>query len=478
MQTKKEVLENSLIEGNLMKLDSEFSNKWEKYYCYLSGSYIYFYKNDDIATSGYYYLKNVIIIENIDDYEVNLKNKYGMVSLRFENEIHYSNWISSIRQRSKEIKVSTEMKNLEIMDLFEFKGYDLKIIYCEIKINVTNSKAKIYDESISNQNEIFLITFKNLNINIALTEPDCELVLRLDQIKLFDYFRENQNFPILLDSYNITEGKDNTLVLYINSFTEKSPKYKGNLIEINILSDFVTVNYEPDSISKLLEIVAHCDQLRDEMKNCFTSPPKLKSMKKQFILPLNPPECMRIYCNKLNYRFLKLSLIFKDVKMMWLQKQLNHYFAEVITKELKLNLDYYIDHLDFSGSLRDTIISDCTNYPFTITKQIEYSDDLKNTLLCSKDNNKIEFEFNSYEPYCHLFVDNYASRCVVNLENIKLYYMQESFLRFYNYLLDIFLDSMGCKQEVKDYKYLQYHLPKKKKNEIDLLNLEVNKFFN
>ena len=57
---------------------------------------------------------------------------------------------------------------------------------------------------------------------------------------------------------------------------------------------------------------------------------------------------------------------------------------------------------------------------------------------------------------------------------MKLFYVHELFLRVYNYLFDSFLYSFVCNEKVQDYKDLQCQVPKKKKNEVDCLKLEVN----
>ena len=124
-------------------------------------------------------------------------------------------------------------------------------------------------------------------------------------------------------------------------------------------------------------------------------------MDKQFIQPLDTPECLRIYCNKINYQYMKVSVFIENLKMVWLQPKLNHYFAEIITKNLKLNLDNYIDHLYFYWNMTETNILDCTNYPYTITHQKQFNEESKNNVLCSKEKNKIDFEFKSYAPYYH-----------------------------------------------------------------------------
>ena len=457
-----------------MKLDNISNNKWDEYDCYLSGSYIYFFKTESSDLSGYYYLNDVKIGENIETYQITLSSNYGIVTLKFLDEVKYKDWLNFIYLRIKEIKVSIEIKNFENLELMEYKGVDLNNIFMTVKLNVTNFYLKIYDEEISIDEEIFLLTLNNFDMKILLTEPDTILEIKVDGIKFYDHYKTNQKFSIILDSYNMIEKKDYPIFVLISSLTEKSTKYKGNLMEIEFESDYISTFFDPESVRKLLEIVAHCDQLKDQIRDEFLYPPKFLMMEKLFILPLDPPENKRIYCNKLNYLYMKICVSIENFKMIWLQPKLNHYFQDIITKDLKLNFNYYIDHLEFSGSMMETTFLDCTNYPYTINYQKDFSVKNLNPVLGSKDKNTIHFEYKSYAPYCHLFTADSASKFIISLDNMKLFYVHELFLRVYNYLFDSFLYSFVCSEKVQDYKDLQCQVPKKKKNEVDCLKLEVN----
>ena len=79
-----------------MKQDSNLNNKWDEYYCHLSGSYIYFFDQELSVQSGYFYLKDINIVENYEKYQITLKSNYGMVTIKLQDDIQYTKWINCI----------------------------------------------------------------------------------------------------------------------------------------------------------------------------------------------------------------------------------------------------------------------------------------------------------------------------------------------------------------------------------------------
>ena len=69
----------------------------------------------------------------------------------------------------------------------EYKGIDLTRIYITIKINVCNFNLKNFDEDLSINDENFLLSLENVEMDMDITEPDSLLELTVDRIKFYDH---------------------------------------------------------------------------------------------------------------------------------------------------------------------------------------------------------------------------------------------------------------------------------------------------
>ena len=65
---KEEILKESVLKGYLKKRTDDRIKYWYRYYCAVSGGYLYFYKTEQsIRLQSYYYLKEATVQTTINE---------------------------------------------------------------------------------------------------------------------------------------------------------------------------------------------------------------------------------------------------------------------------------------------------------------------------------------------------------------------------------------------------------------------------
>jgi len=179
-----------------------------------------------------------------------------------------------------------------------------------------------------------------------------------------------------------------------------------------------------------------------------------KVNKYNFIQKMENEMLSRLLCTEIKSTYLKLNCFIEKINLIWIQPILDTYFFQIKIINTIINLNMTDDHFLLEGSLNNFEIQDLSNYPFTIKCPDEYKKTkikMKN-LLTSNQNNSLTYEYKSMNKWCPYCIENYTSEAYVNINSSNLYYVQENFLRFFNYLMGEFLGSFGPSLEVVEYR--------------------------
>jgi hypothetical protein len=514
-QDKSEIKKNCAVFGKVLKKNQLYKN-WEDYNAVLSGGYIYFYQHvQDEEYSGYYYIKDAVLLHSENDHTIEdplllvLKNKYGMIEIKFQNEAKHRQWVNTLLSRITEMKSSFDVKNEELIRKLENTILDENSIYFGMEINVGRAKAILYSTNynlskFNNETEkekfksstsplvdvssnpdyseityqpSFVLEICDFNLLLDLTDFDVYIAMSIRSLKVFDEMCTEEAFHQILDSTD-PQNKDLKLVsLEIFVRDEKSPKYKNIQIEINIEVGYLYAIWQPYVIRRLLSYVAHNDILRHQVLREILSPTE-NLLQKNFIEPVKEEFTSRLLCNETNskYTYIKLNTKLNKVRVIWVQPILNFMYIEMRLENAILDFDMKVDHFSLLGELGNTQIFDLSNYPFTIRSQKEFNQSFIKEILGAKENSSslISFSYKSMNTWCPECKDNYTSEAEVKINSITLIYIQEHFLRMLNYLFAEFLGALGPSEEVKKFRDEKNQVKAKiDPIEIDFMRLKV-----
>lgn len=88
-------------------------NQWENYFCILSDSHLYFYKDaKQVMPAANFYFKAASIVENSPDLSVKntilLKNRFGECIISLKNEVDMKDWTTKIKTALYELQMAEE----------------------------------------------------------------------------------------------------------------------------------------------------------------------------------------------------------------------------------------------------------------------------------------------------------------------------------------------------------------------------------
>jgi len=238
---------------------------------------------------------------------------------------------------------------------------------------------------------------------------------------------------------------------------ENSPNYKNILIDINIIVGFLDIYWQPIIIKKLLGFFAYNDIIKDKIQKDIGlneeifNQTNVKSNENLVNLKEKPKN---ITCSEFKYIYIRVGTILNEINITLIQPILNINIFELNIKKGNLTADMYVDHFKIYGNLDAFSIKDLSNYPHTIKKQNEYKIEYNKGMLFTQNKNSLEFEFISKSKVCCLYnkEDDITSEINLNIKNVTIYFYQESFLRFFNYLISEFLGSLGPQQKIVEYR--------------------------
>ena len=463
-----------------MKKNNEINVFWQEYYGVLSGGYIYFYNtpNDDDFI-GYYYIKDAEIKTSTlhNEEVVTLINKFGKVSLKFPNEQKKKSWIKSLSERINEMKTSFEIQNTEMKKEKEAIESDIKIDLNEIifamDIKVNNVNVDLYDvvENAKHKyDKIFNINVTKYEMHLDLREADIDFQMGILGVKIFN--EKSMKFYQIFDS--VDPDKTDLKLFSISIFVsnERSPKYKGVQIDIDVKIGYMYATWWPDVMRRLLSFLAHNDFMRHRIRKEIDVP--ANNTKEMFIEEnTEKEEEKRINCEEHKEVWIKVKMNLKKVRVIWLQPLQLFMFTEIRLGETEIICELAIDHMIIKGNMGNTQILDLSNYPYTITDQESYDPANIKEIFGFKNKSSFDFYYKSMNAWCPQIKNNYNYECDVTFNSVIINYQHEHFFRIFNYIFAEFLGSMTANQEVKKFRDKKNKVKVKESNEIDFMRMNV-----
>lgn len=262
---------------------------------------------------------------------------------------------------------------------------------------------------------------------------------------------------------------------------EKSSSFKDVLIKIGIAVGFTDIYWHPIIIKKLLNFFAHNDIMNDQiikdigLLNEISLSSEKKINENLSDQQKNKEKTGLLTCSEFKYIYINVHTYLEEIKINLIQPVLNLNLYELKILAGNLIAEMYVDHFKIYGSLDDFEIQELTNYPYTIKTQEEFDENFKKPMLSTKKKESLEFNFLSKTKICQLFSkeDNITSETFLKIKKISLYFYQESFLRFFNYLISEFLGSLGPSQKIVEYRKSK-EKPNLKKRSSNYLKQNIN----
>lgn len=244
---------------------------------------------------------------------------------------------------------------------------------------------------------------------------------------------------------------------------EKSPDYKDILIDIDIIVGFIDIKWNPIIIRKLLGFFAHNDILNDKVqKDIGRTSEDILEINNQTTAPNDHQQedgkrkekPSLLCCSEFKYTYIRVSTALREINIILIQPILNLSLFELNIKEGNIIADMFIDHFIISGKLDIFNIRELSNYPYTIRSQKDYKESNKKAMLNTNNKNSLIFNFKSRNKVCKEYdpKENITSETNLTIKNVTLNFYQESFMRFFNYLISEFLGSLGPSQQVIKYR--------------------------
>ena len=216
-ETNLEIKKNSIAYSKILKKNQIYKN-WEEYFACLTGGYIYFYVNStDEDYYAYYYIKDCeIIFNNEEKLMITLKNIYGMIELKFQNEEKMKKWISHLNERIHEMKYSFDVKAKELNIINKNKKFIYnEMIYFGMELNINKVKIQLYQEEKINtgyfENENLLIQSKSFNKVFDLTIKDFKILMNMKEYDIITNL--SMNDFMLQDCNELEKNKKPKLMI-------------------------------------------------------------------------------------------------------------------------------------------------------------------------------------------------------------------------------------------------------------------------
>ena len=487
-RNKKEIKTNSKVASYLLK-KHRFYQKYQQYYAVLSGGYIYFYyDNIDDEYMAYFHLKNCVFEGKDDNLSFKLISNYGSIELKLFDKKSYDDWKKNINDRITEMKITYKFQENEKLNQenLQMMKENPKQIYFGAEIYFKEVNVKLHNEennNINNQNNVFItVNLSNLKALLSLRLFDSELNMEIQSLTAVDKLTQIPDFQtILTTKKNNVKNNQKVLDLNILICEEKSDKFKGIQIDVNMIIGVCTLLWNPPVIRSILSFIIHNDIYKFNVNQELTNQ-NMNMTDKDFISPLHV-EINRPKCNINKYTYMNIHSSFNEISIILIQPIYQIKFSELRFGPSFLDYEMKVDHTIIKGELGNTQLFDLCQYPFVIKNQKEFDESkIKEIFGIKKNNNNdqnnndsslIKFYYKYMNSWCPECKDNYTSQADIIINQSMLVFIYEQFMRFFNYFISQFLGSFAPPEKVKKFKQSLSHIKPKKDKDIDFMKLNV-----
>eukprot|EP01022_Parablepharisma_sp_SALTPOND_P001728 TRINITY_DN1071_c0_g1_i1.p1 TRINITY_DN1071_c0_g1~~TRINITY_DN1071_c0_g1_i1.p1 ORF type:complete len:1296 (+),score=172.27 TRINITY_DN1071_c0_g1_i1:23862-27749(+) len=470
VRNKADIIEAQRMIGILKKRGEGLKKYWYKYYCCLSGGYLYFYEaNRQPYPTTYFYLKNTEVTDGAQEIGIEntliLRNKTEQCYLAFNSEKDCKAWKAEIEAVIKEISFLSEAvyrKTTQPIDCFD--------VLNETKVLIKNLSVEILDEKGGD-----LVKGQIMDAEATGVKRPEDFTMNI-KIRSFELFHpKNLHFKRIL--YN--EEHDNLLSLSIELLTKNSPKYTGELLIVEAELGHIMVYYPPKLIKRLMQILL---DIKPKQKPKFQEEEKKGEVLKRLMSfdekeePLEKVDT----CKENKDILLKATAKLDNVNVYCLHSKYDTLLFLFSMETSIFEYASHSDHDDLHCNLGNSTLYDLTNYPNTILPLDFFDEKVKPQKLVQiqssyyNDNNAFTVDMVSYQAYCPerpLTPENLMSKIQIKIGTIKVdFYNEYLAFRFTDYFLYQFLDSLSPRDSVAESLAL-YEKNKKSHEGMDLYDI-------
>ena len=241
VRDKESIIKGQRLTGVVKKRREGHIKDWLKYFCCLSGCYLYFYKtNKQVNPSAYFYIKDTEVYDGEKEINIEntlcLKNKREKCYLAFGSKENCKNWEKVIKEVVQEISLLSETlkKPQETKIDYNDAQMELTIQLDKIGVEILEEdkseiiKGEIKSEMIKGEIKSEIIKGEIAGTKIVVCKRPGDIMLKTSLSKISLYRPTNSKYPCIL-SYENTKPQNEGETIEVGLFTKESPNFKAFL---------------------------------------------------------------------------------------------------------------------------------------------------------------------------------------------------------------------------------------------------------
>ncbi len=436
---------------------------WYKYYCCLSGGYLYFYEaNRQLYPTTYFYLKNAEIADGLNEIGIEntliLKTKADQCYLAFNNKDDWKKWRAELEVVVQEISFLSDALYKKPQEPIDFTD-----TLAASRIQINRLGIELLDEKNTE-----LVHGSVLGVECTVTKRSADVVCRSKVQGLEIVQPANKHFKRIIAS----EENSELLSLVIEILEKNSPMNKaraqagfpenpqGEQIVVELQLGNIIVYYPSRLVKKMIQIL-----LDIKPKKLLKQPEEEK--KGELIMgaaPLDKDKDEAIQkletCRENLDIFLTICVKLNDVKFHCLHPKYDTLLFLFSMETSRFEYISHIDHDNLRCIIGNSVMYDLTNYPNTIIPMDFFDENkVKEEMVVqlqgpADSDEALVVDMIMYYPQCPerpLAPDNLMSKIALRIGTIKVYYYNEYLaFRFMDYFLYQFLDSLSPRDSMAE----------------------------
>lgn len=224
VRDKELIIKAQRMIGIVMKLREGIitKNEWFKFFCCLSGCYLYFYKtNRQINPSSYFYIKDTEVYDGEKEINIEntlcLKNKHDKCYLKFGSKENCKNWEKAIKEVVQEISLLSETIKKPQESVLDYKDSQM-----ELSIQLDRIGVELLEEE--DKKDIIKGEIEGTKIIVTTRPGDIMVTTSVSKVSL--YHPKSPNYPCIL-LYENTKLQNENKTVVVGLFTKESPDFKA-----------------------------------------------------------------------------------------------------------------------------------------------------------------------------------------------------------------------------------------------------------
>lgn len=441
IRNKAEILKAQRMIGVLQMRGERLKQYWYRYYCCLSCGYLYFYEtNSQEIPSSYFYLKNTQVLDGSEELKIEhtliLRNKSYQCCLAFKTGKECQRWRREIETVIKEISIFSEASSKKPVE-----AVDSHDVSNEVQMVIKKFVVEIFEE---NRKEFVSLGLSDTECLAVARAEDFALGIKVRSLELFHL--NNKHFKKIL--YN--EVFNNPLTIDIDMASKNSPRFKGELLTVEVDFGNLIAYYPPKVIKQLMTIML---DIAPKAKSKVNEEEEKKGEILKSSLPISEITSKLDTCKDFPETFTRITIKLNNSKLYCLHQRYDTLTYLLDVESATIEYSMFIDHYYTRCKLGTCSLFDLTNYPNTILPLDFFNENVKPQRLMQmlsnkgKDFDSCKADVVSYLKHCPnrpLDRENQMSATTVHIGTVKIDFYNECVsFRFMDYFFYQFLDSLS-----------------------------------